>query len=376
MLVLVLGYRKGLCQALESLSIDYLIWHTKEIKTARDAKEIIVGDYPKTHDEFNSRVKSAKNITHVISGTEDSVFPGSLVRSWLGAKRNPLSIAVKCTDKLKMKIHLFENGIPMTPFLSKKMVESPDQIIKDLGPEVIVKPRKSSGGRGLKKIAVSSEIQKELDHQSLVEKVIEGSEGSVESIIENGKIVFFNITEYKKNGILNHVPSHYSESIKSEIQFLNESVIGALKIKWGMTHLEFYRTKEGLLFGEIALRPPGGYIMDALEIAYDHNIWDLLVKVELGIPTGPLPELKKYSCSYILYPKVGKVVEIKGEAEVRKLKSFKKLRVKAKLEQKIKERTGLGDDLGYGLFAHESKQQLLDDLKVFKKTFKIETKEN
>ena len=70
------------------------------------------------------------------------------------------------------------------------------------------------------------------------------------------------------------------------------------------------------------------------------------------------------------------MTDIKGEDEVKKLKSFKRLRVKAKVGQRVKERAGLGEDFGYGLFAHESKQQLIDDLKVFKKIFKIETIED
>ena len=90
-----------------------------------------------------------------------------------------------------------------------------------------------------------------------------------------------NVTEYHRIGHCNLVPAHYSEKELELIHELNRRVIKALKIKWGMTHLEYYLTDEGILFGEVALRPPGGHIMDCMSIAYDVNIWDHFIDVEL-----------------------------------------------------------------------------------------------
>lgn len=371
--VLVMGYRKGICLALEKLEIKYIIWHPKKIKTKRKASQIITGKFPKSKKDLIEQLPINIRITHVISGTEDSVFPASLVRKWLNTKRNPLSVAVKCTDKLKMKLYLKDKGIPMTPFLGKQMYEDPDQVIEELGETLIVKPRKNSGGRGLKVITDKSEIDVVLNNRTLLEKVIEGSEGSVETIIEDSEIKFINITHYQKIGTCNYIPNHYSKKIQASIAELNKSVIKALKIKWGITHLEFYNTKNGLLFGEIALRPPGGYIMDTLKEVYGCNFWELLVRTELDLKIHDLPKHRKYGASYILYPKEGVVSEVIGEEDVRNLQSVIKFKVKAKVGDMIRKRAGVGEDFGYCIFAHESKQQLLDDLKTFEKKFKINT---
>lgn len=261
----------------------------------------------------------------------------------------------------------------MTSFLSKKMYVSPDQVIEELGETVVVKPRKSSGGRGLKVVTGKKEISEAISNRTLVEKVIEGSEGSIESIVDKGQILFTNITQYKEVGLCNILPGHYSKKLNSEIVELNKKVIGALKIEWGMTHMEFYSTKDGLLFGEIALRPPGGYIMDTLKVIYDHNFWEFFVRIELGLEVRAMPERKKYGASSIFYPKVGVVEEVIGEQEAMNLISVNRLRVKAKVGREVLPRGGVGEDFGYCIFAHEDRQQLVDDLKAFKKIFKIKT---
>jgi biotin carboxylase len=280
---------------------------------------------------------------------------------------------MKCTDKLKMKLYLKEKGIPMTPFLGKKMYQGSDKAVEELGDKLIVKPRKNSGGRGLKVITDKSEIDKALNNRTLLEKSIEGSEGSVETLIEDGLIKFTNITQYKDLGICNYVPCHYSEEKQENILALNQSVISALRIKWGITHLEFYDTSKGLLFGEVALRPPGGYIMEAMEQAYGCNFWDLLVCVELGLEIKIFPKQIRFAASRIIYPSLGTITEIDGEEDSRNLASVRKLSLKAKVSQEVQKRSGVGEDLGYCIFANEDKQQLIADIESFKKILMIKT---
>src|SRR5690606_5219991 len=114
------------------------------------------------------------------------------------------------------------------------------------------------------------------------ESFINAPEGSIESFINNNEILFTNITEYYKKTQANLLPAPFSKDELQQIQNLNEDVISKLNIQWGMTHLEFYRHPNGLYFGEIALRPPGGHIMAILKTAYGFNAWEALLAVELN----------------------------------------------------------------------------------------------
>ena len=85
--------------------------------------------------------------------------------------------------------------------------------------------------------------------------------------------------------------------IKGSVLKLNKMVIEGLNIKWGFTHLEYYMTEEGVLFGEVALRPPGGYIMEVLELVYEQSFWDIFEKVELGLDDITIGDAKNFASS-------------------------------------------------------------------------------
>ncbi|MCB9024821.1 MAG: ATP-grasp domain-containing protein [Bdellovibrionaceae bacterium] len=371
MLVLLLGHRQGISKVLTEMNIPFLVWSIKRIKSPLKALKIIEAPFPKTKEELKKALESQAPITHVIAGTEEAVIPATKARLWLEARRNPLSLIIRCTDKLKMKEFLQDKNINMTEYMSASTELNPAHILDRLGKPLVAKPRKSSGGRGLKFIRCESEIDTVKSKDFIFEKAIHGSEGSVESFISNGKIQFTNITEYLQIGHCNLVPGHYESEFKNQVLELNKKVIEALNIQWGMTHLEFYKTPKKILFGEIAIRPPGGYIMEAMKLAYDVNFWELFVKIELNINAFPKINFVNYAASMVIHPPPGRVVEISGIKEVEALSSLKKLKLKLKVNQEVFQRLGVGQDHGYALFSHPEKVQLQNDLYAFQEILKI-----
>jgi len=121
-----------------------------------------------------------------------------------------------------------------------------------------------------------------MQRRDIAEKWIKGKEFSVESFIRNGKIIFRNITEYYELYHLNIVPASLDRGTSKRIYKLNDEVIKKFGINQGMTHFECYLTKDGLIFGEIALRPPGGYLMDLIQTAYGFDPWIELLNIESG----------------------------------------------------------------------------------------------
>ena len=218
------------------------------------------------------------------------------------------------------------------------------------------------------KLGNESELAERLDSRVLLEQEIRGTEGSVESFVFDGEIIFENFTEYLLIGGCNLVPGHLKPEVKAEARALNRAVIKALQIKWGLTHLEFYETPKGILFGEVALRPPGGYLMEAIKLAYGFNPWRALVNVELGkVPELP-PENSRprYAASVIFHPGAGRVKRIEGMDIIQNLPSTKKFRIKVKEGSIIPQREGVGQDIGYLLACTDDAAQLRADLeKVF-----------
>ena len=372
MLVLVLGHRRGLTKALEKLQCPFVIWHSSSIKSKTKAVHLIEAPYPKTKEQVQERIKDLPPITHVISAIEETVFPASRVRYWLGAKRNPHAAIVNCSDKLKMKQFLVDKEIPMTDFVDPKAGLSPQELFERMGKPIIAKKRFSSGGRALERISEVSQLIKRMKRGQILEKSITGSEGSVESIIFDKEILFENITEYVSHGEINLLPANFSDELREGILNLNRKVIKALNIKWGMTHLEFYNTDQGILFGEIALRPPGGYIMDCIEMAYQFNPWEALLKTEIGEKPTLDNQHTNFAVSILFPRRPGIVKSITGADESSQLDSVQKVSITVKVGDELKAKDGISDVMGYALLQNENLDDLLKDLNQLKEHIKFD----
>ncbi len=372
MKALVFGHRLGIARSLERKGIPYVLWSTKEVKNKLLAEQIVIGPYPESPLTLCEKIEKFADITHIIAGVENSVITASKARAWLDLRRNPHSVILICTDKLKMKKFLANKGIPTTRFVPS-LNKGVEEIVEKLGLPVVCKEKLSSGGRGVEFLRTKDEISDRLGKENLYfEKAIVGTEGSIESFICDRKILFTSTTEYYKHGLCNKVPARYTEEIKNKIKELNQNVISAMSIKWGMTHLEYYITEDEILFGEVALRPPGGYLMDTLALCYEENFWDKFVEIETGSKTVQFNNLKNFSSSIIIYPKEGTIKTIEGLDKIEKLSSLKHMKINLKVGQKILQREGVGQDFGHVFLSNSSESGLDQDVDRFYSELVIE----
>lgn len=373
--VLLIGPRRAIINALRSKRVPFSIWQESAAYSIDDAQKII------TAPLFNSTKKlkhiindsfAGEHYTHVIAGTEAAVYPAAVARRIVGARMSPTTTALRCRDKLAMKEYLSDFSIPMTRFMAESSVSKPSQAFEYLGAPLVRKRRKLSGGRSFELFARESDLVLQYNGRNILEKFISAPEASIESFINNGEIKFVNTTSYLEKGHVNLVPSALDETLQKSMLLLNKRVIKALKINWGITHLEVYLAGSGLLFGEIALRPPGGYIMNAIWHAYRFNPWEAFVAMELNedfdFPDSPVA----YSCVEVLHPGVGQVVSIHGEEMLKNHKDVKEFRLKMKTGDTISKREGSGQDIGYLLYTGNSPAERLALYDFFKKNFAIE----
>jgi len=196
----------------------------------------------------------------------------------------------------------------------------------------------------------------------IMERFVSAPEASVESFINHGEILFENITQYYINKHVNIVPGMLvAEQLHAMLE-MNRQVIRALKIEWGMTHMEAYLGDAGPLFGEIALRPPGGYIMELISEAYGFSAWEALVHMELDRPFEFPSSFSKHTAACILHPGAGRVMDIKNWDQVSNLPSVYRARLKVKPSERIAERQGVGEDAGYLLLSSDRQDRLLKDI--------------
>lgn len=367
--VLIVGYRQQLAHVLHRLEIPYSIWSEKELLARpKGVDQLHIASIPQRQDnliQILKALKFARTPTHVIPGTESAVLPAAIMRRFLGARQSAKSVLMRCTDKVAMKLFLRRYGVPMADFSVDAEGLTARQLIEKLALPVVVKNRRDSGSRNIVIAEDEQTLRRSMSRYRLYEAFIQAEEGSVESFIQNGQILFTNITDYYQKKHVNLLPAHIPDKVREEILDLNRMVIAAMNIKWGMTHLEFYRTENAILFGEVALRPPGGYIMELLKLSYQFDPWEAYVKVELGLDLDLPQTARRFSACHILHPGKGKIISV-NSPQVADYRCLKKSKLKAGLGSEISERQGVGEDIGYLLLASSNYQKLLEDLERLK----------
>jgi len=360
--VLVIGPRRGLIEILRQRRIPFSLWQQNAtFKTSASELNVVAplwGSPAKIREQVRKSFPNQR-FTHVIAGTESSVVPAAIARRLVGARLASAATSKLCRDKLLMKEHLAGFGIPMTRYRADSADLDPRALFAELGTPIVRKYRKSSGGRGLQILTSPEEFVPGKQGVSIVERFVDAPEASVESFINGGKVEFVNLTDYHSKGHSNFVPAMFDEGVSKTLLEFNERVIAALGITWGMTHLEVYRTENGPLFGEIAMRPPGGYIMNAMAHAWGFNPWEAFLAMELGEDFEFPSSLCTFAASEVLHPGVGRVVAVRGKSQVLAEQGVQEFRLKVKSGQQLRERNTLGQDTGYVVHASTTPEEPL-----------------
>ncbi|MCB1649614.1 MAG: ATP-grasp domain-containing protein [Pseudomonadales bacterium] len=348
--VLVIGPRRGLVDELRERRIPFSLWQQRAFFNVAVGEKSVVAPLWSSPEKIREQIRKSfagKKFSHVIAGTESAVLPAAVARRQLGARLSSAATGTRCRDKLLMKQFLAGFGILMTRFLAESEANDAQQVFATLGVPVVRKQRKSSGGRGLQLLYTPAELMQGKTGHCLLERFIDAPELSVESFIDRGRIRFASITDYHRKGHCNFVPAVLEPELEKTLLALNERVISALGISWGMTHLEVYLTERGPLFGEIALRPPGGYIMNAITHAWDFNPWAAFLAMELGEPFAFPARPVGYAASEVLHPGAGRVRSIRGKTQVLDEQGIREFRLKLKQGDTVAPRAALGQDTGY-----------------------------
>lgn len=372
--VLVVGPRRGLIRALDELEIPYVVWTDQE-KTFRRAEQLRVAPVSVTAKRARREAETLQQegpFSHVIAGAEGAVVAASVARRVLGARQSSHSTVIRCRDKLLMKQHLHEHGIPMTPFLAGDAALDPSEIVARLGLPLVAKRRAASGGRGLEIVHDLEALPRVARRSHLLERFVDAPEASVESFVDRGEIRFTSTTDYARKTHVNVVPGGIEEPVRASMLEINRRVIRALKIQWGMTHAEFYRTPQGVLFGEIALRPPGGYIMELLPLAWGFDAWRAFVAMELDqpfeFPSGP----PAHAAALVLHPGAGRVKAVHGLARVRRHAAVTHAALRVRAGHEIEARAGVGSDVGHLLLRAATHAGLLEAIRFVDEELRIE----
>lgn len=222
-------------------------------------------------------------IDAIASSTEHTQFAAGFLAGLLGLSHPSLPVVLRTRDKRAMKAAARQAGIPTAQIASvpgSRLTPTIADAADRIGYPLIVKP--ASGFGTIATSLVHDEV--ELSHalelatdddlpspDMAIEEFIDADEFHVDAVWRNGEPWVFTVSRYAtsprllREGVgpdlsilLN--PADHAE-LYAAARRLHEQLNGAMGIRRGATHLEFFRRRSGeLVFSEIGTRLGGGNI--------------------------------------------------------------------------------------------------------------------
>ncbi len=301
-------------------------------------------------------------VSTVVAAAERTVRTAARIRAALGLIGVDEATAARCTDKIRMKRAVTSAGVRCARYLTHSDRVGGAELAERLGLPIVLKRSVGSGGRDSRICERADQLPDSIDPGWLAESFVRGTEMSLESLVHGGEPIFVNLSEYRVPQWSNVVPATLSSDTEKAVRALNRQAIHALEVSCGVTHLELFLTDEGPVFGEIALRPPGGYLMELISRAYDLDFWRAWLDVERGLRPKVNPTACRFAAVQILHPGAGTLRAIEGVEAARHSSGVEQAVVRGRPGERIEERVGVGQELGHVLVTGSSRQEAIAHL--------------
>lgn len=295
----------------------------------------------------------------------------------------------KYRDKYVMKSIMKENNINCAYFCLLNNREEINEFVVKYKFPVVIKPRDGFGSKDTYIIKNEDEldntlriIQKDIKN-FMMEKFVVGDEYHYDAIVEDGKVLFYSLGKYHNN-LINTVndtkldgtivyPQNNKNEEKSKINNFARKAIKAMKVKKAIIHMEVFYG-EDIYFGEMGLRPAGGYIWKDIYNTSNVDIYDVYLKYMVDEPVKLDVKPRDVFTGNGVFPyKEGKVTSITKEEELSNIEGVKEVNIFYNIGDEIKDKESCLDRVGYFIVEGKSYEEVKEKVVQLYSTFKIET---
>lgn len=275
-------------------------------------------------------------IDRLFGALEELQTPLARAREFLGIEGLGGEAARNFRDKSRMKTVLHTHQVPCARHCLVQSPENAHQFVRAVGYPIVVKPPDGAGARNTFQINDETRLNDYLQvygpsaaHPTLFEEFIQGDEHSFEAVSIRGRMVWHSLTRYYPNPleVLKNpwiqwsilLPREVDDPRYDDIRQINQKTLTALGMKTGLTHMEWFRRKDGSpVVSEVGARPPGAQIMTIMSYAHDKNFYDAWA--ELMVFDRFTPPARKYAAgaAYLRGQGQGRVKGIRGVNQAQK----------------------------------------------------------
>ena len=235
-------------------------------------------------------------IERVLALHEKDMLLASGLRDSFGLRGTGIEETMRFRDKALMKDVLASKGYDGVPRYHRYRLGDQVPDLPWRGPTV-VKSRWGVGASQVRFCPDVTQIEKAAtglaergEHDLLVEEFIAGDMFHVDSIVENGAVVFAATCayvaapgNYRAGGVAGSIVLTRG-TLREELLEHNASVLSALGLTSAVTHVEFFHTPQGRwMFCEAAARPGGGGIDEIVGRSYGVDLIRSAIQLQMGL---------------------------------------------------------------------------------------------
>jgi biotin carboxylase len=213
----------------------------------------------------------------------------ALAQQRLGLPGLPAAVARNFRDKPRMKDVLRAAGVPCARHRLADTATAAREFAAAVGFPVVVKPPAGAGAAGTYRLDDMTALDRYLAahppdaaRPALCEEFLSGAEHSFDSVVIDGRIVFWSVSRYLPSPltVMENPWIQWCVLLPRELDGFDDiravagAALGALGLTSGMTHMEWFRRPDGsIAVSEVAARPPGAQFTSLLSYAHDADFY-------------------------------------------------------------------------------------------------------
>ncbi|MGN9764042.1 ATP-grasp domain-containing protein [Micromonospora sp. SD12] len=292
-----------------------------------------------TPERLVEAIERPAQVSAVLPSTEYGVVGASALAQAWGLPGAGLAAATVLRDKARLRTVAAGAGIPQPDWILADGPEDLSAFRQRHGGRCVLKPTTLQASIGVQRLAESAdsaqawaisagadEVERRARYAAggriLVERWLTGSEVSVECLVHEGQIGFFNVTaKTVQDGRfpveMAHVaPAPLPAELIDRLRLSVEELIGATQFRTGVLHSEWIIEAGVPHLVECAGRLPGDYIDQLLDFAYGGSLVARLLEVLAGGKTEA-PAAEQGAAVRFLGASPGRVSAITGVDQAR-----------------------------------------------------------
>ena len=230
-------------------------------------------------------------VQRLLAVLEQLQVPLAQVREHLGIAGMDVVTAGNFRDKAQMKAVLRAAGVPCARYRLAGSATDAEDFARQAGFPLVVKPPAGAGAKSTFRLDDPGDLAAWLetappapDRPALLEEFLTGEEGSYDSVMVDGQIVWDSVSNYLPTPleVLRHPWMQWVVLLPRDIDGPDYAVIkqvapGALRalgLRTGLTHMEWFRRPDGTVaVSEVGARPPGAQITSMLCYVHDFDLY-------------------------------------------------------------------------------------------------------